>query len=150
MALSLRDVNWLVTGHIAEEPLLGQPLLKALEVNTRSIPAATAERHADLVNVGSLFHRDGKENISEKLHEYWKTIFMLTKEPTTTVLSDLKTASYISNRKTAISKKEHSTRSSRKQEEENYQRQNVKNSQNLSRNLDVLSSSSSTWRIQLM
>ncbi len=54
-ALTLRGVRWLVTYQTIGEPLLGQPLLEALGLNTRNILAAAAEKHSGAVDVSTLF-----------------------------------------------------------------------------------------------
>lgn len=53
-ALTERNMRWIVTNQIVDEPLLGRPLLEALGLNTREILAAAADKHHGQVDVSTL------------------------------------------------------------------------------------------------
>ena len=57
-AVVLCDVRWLVTDQVVGEPLLGRPLLEALGLNARNIPAAAAEKHSGVFDMSTLFGTD--------------------------------------------------------------------------------------------
>ena len=56
--LLLRNVEWAMSKHAAQNVLIGRPLLEALGMDTRAVLEATCEKHSGIVNVPSiLYHK---------------------------------------------------------------------------------------------
>lgn len=69
MALHLRYVVFagLVTDQAVGEPLLGRPVLEFLELNTRDILAAAAEKHSGVVDITEYFNATPKGKVARIL-----------------------------------------------------------------------------------
>lgn len=53
-ALNMRNLKWLITAQHLSEPLLGRPILEALELNTRDLLTSAFDRLAGNANTESL------------------------------------------------------------------------------------------------